>query len=134
MIEIKFTIPGKPITKKNSQQIRRTRDGRSFVAPSSQFTKYQQSAEAYCPVLRIQRPVNCQYIYYMPTRRLVDLSNLISATDDILVHYQTLVDDNRDIVAGHDGSVVLYDKECPRAEVTITPIADYEQWRSGSND
>lgn len=129
MTEIKFVIPGKPITKKNSQQIYRAKDGRSFVAPSSQFTKYQRSAALYCPVLRIQRPVNCQYVYYMPTRRPVDLSNLVSATDDILVHYQTLVDDNRDIVAGHDGSVVLYDKERPRVEIGITPMEDYEQWK-----
>lgn len=129
MTEIKFVIPGKPITKKNSQQIYRAKDGRSFVAPSSQFTKYQRAAALYCPVLRIQRPVNCRYVYYMPTRRPVDLSNLVSATDDILVHYQTLVDDNRDIVAGHDGSVVLYDKERPRVEICITPMEDYEQWK-----
>lgn len=33
---------------------------------------------------------------------------------------------NSRIVAGHDGSRVLYDKENPRVEITISPIAPME--------
>ena len=64
----------------------------------------------------------------MGTRRKVDLANLNSSLHDILVHYEVLADDNRDIVAATDGSRVLYDKVQPRVEVEITSLADYKQW------
>ena len=60
----------------------------------------------------------------MPTRRRVDLVNLIEATTDILVKARVLEDDHCRIVAGHDGSRVVYDKENPRAEITITALED----------
>ena len=41
---------------------------------------------------------------------------------DILVDAGILEDDNSNIVAGHDGSRVLYDKENPRTEILITRI------------
>lgn len=40
--------------------------------------------------------------------------------------FGVIKDDNSRIVAGHDGSRVLYDKENPRVEITITPIATME--------
>lgn len=55
----------------------------------------------------------------MPTKRRVDLSNLIEAVDDILVKAGVLEDDNYKIVQSHDGSRVLHDKENPRTEITI---------------
>ena len=55
----------------------------------------------------------------MPTKRRVDLLNLLEATMDILVHAGILADDNSSIVVGHDGSRVLYDKGNPRAEIYI---------------
>ena len=39
-----------------------------------------------------------------------------------------ILDDNRDIVAGHDNSRVYHDKFNPRIEIRITPIVDYQQW------
>jgi hypothetical protein len=65
----------------------------------------------------------------MQTLRKVDATNLISATDDILVAAGILEDDNRDVVAGHDGTRVYYSKTEPRVEITITPMEDYPQWR-----
>ena len=47
------------------------------------------------------------------------LVNLLEATCDILVTAGVLADDNSKIVAAHDGSRVLYDKESPRVEITI---------------
>ena len=38
-------------------------------------------------------------------------------------------DDNRDIVASHNGSLVLYDKQSPRIEVEITKVENYERWK-----
>ena len=64
----------------------------------------------------------------MPTRRRVDLTNLLSAAADILVAHGVVTDDNRDIIASHDGSIVMYCKENPRTEIKITKISNYEKW------
>ena len=58
-------------------------------------------------------------LYFMPTRRRVDLGNLMEATHDILVKYEVLADDNSKIIYSVDGSRVLYDKDNPRTEVEI---------------
>lgn len=55
----------------------------------------------------------------MPTKRRVDLTNLLEAIDDVLVKYGVLKDDNSEIITSHDGSRVLYDKNNPRTEVVI---------------
>jgi Holliday junction resolvase RusA-like endonuclease len=121
------TIHGAPRTKKNSQQIlinQKTR--RPFVMPSKAYKEY----EALClSQLRkketpISSPVNVECVYYMPTRRKVDLCNLLEATSDILVRAGVLADDNSDIVVSHDGSRVLYDKNYPRTEITITEATE----------
>ena len=69
---------------------------------------------------RIDYPVNVKCVFYMPTRRRVDLTNLLEAVDDVLVRSGVLADDHSGIVVSHDGSRVLYDKENPRTEVEIT--------------
>ena len=60
----------------------------------------------------------------MPTRRKVDLNNLLEATTDMLVHYKVLEDDNSKIVVSHDGSRVRYDKNIPRTEIFIDRIEE----------
>ena len=69
-------------------------------------------------------PVNVKAIYYMPTRRKVDITNLHEALHDVLTHYAVVADDNSNIIAATDGSRVRYDKTNPRTEVTITPMND----------
>ena len=64
--------------------------------------------------------MNVRYLFYMKTHRRVDLVNLMEAMDDILVGKGILKDDNASVIAGHDGSRVLYDKENPRVEIEIT--------------
>ena len=73
---------------------------------------------------RIEDPVNVKAIYYMPTRRKVDITNLHEALHDVLTHYAVVADDNSNIIAATDGSRVRYDKTNPRTEVTITPMND----------
>ena len=63
--------------------------------------------------------MNVRYLFYMDTHRIVDLLGLEQAADDILVKAGVIADDNSRIVAGHDGSRVLYDKEHPRTEIEI---------------
>ena len=115
-----FTIPGNPVTKKNHQQILKTRDGRSFVAPSAQYKAYEEQSGWFVPAKNIDAPVNVKCLYFMETKRRVDLVNLLESTMDILVKYGCLKDDDSKIVQGHDGSRVLLDRENPRVEITIT--------------
>ena len=68
---------------------------------------------------KINEPVTVKCLFYMPTKRRVDLTNLLNAILDILVKYEVIADDNSNIVYSVDGSRVLYDKENPRTEVTI---------------
>lgn len=121
---IKFTISGTPITKKNSQQIvMNPKTGRPFIIPSKSYKLYEKQAGWFIKDLQglnISAPVNVKCLYYMPTKRRVDLLNLQEATDDILVKYGVLEDDNSNIVVSHDGSRVLHDKENPRVEITIS--------------
>ena len=124
---LQLTIPGRPITKKNHSNLAYNKNtGRMFIRPSKEFEAYQQAAGWHLDHkgAKLNGRYNLKCVYYMPTRHRVDLGNLLAATCDILVHYKVLEDDNSRIVAGHDGSRVLYDKENPRAEVTITEMED----------
>lgn len=56
----------------------------------------------------------------MPTKRRVDLTNLLEAVDDVMVKARVLLDDHCGIIVSHDGSRVLYDEKNPRTEVSIT--------------
>ena len=117
------TIHGAPRTKKNSQQILiNPKTHRPFVMPSKAYKEYEALCLSQLRKIEtpISTPVNVQCVYYMPTHRRVDLCNLLEATSDILVRAGVLSDDNSDIVASHDDSRVLYDKNYPRAEITIT--------------
>lgn len=142
-------IPLQPVTKKNSQQIYiNARTKRPFVSQSEAYKKYERSCKEYLNITTttktkisnilneiittpqyadtanfpISYPVNIQALYYRGDRRRVDLPNLHEALCDILVKHGILADDNFNIVAGMDGSKVLYDKEHPRTEITITKL------------
>lgn len=123
---IQFTIPLVPISKKNSQQIfRNSRNGRPFIVPSKKYKEYEEAARWFLPKIpTITTAVNVKCLFYMPTHRKCDLTNMLEAVDDILVGASVLQDDNFTIVQSHDGSRVLYDKEHPRTEVYITPSDD----------
>lgn len=120
---IKIILPFEPRTKKNSQQIFRDPKGRPFVTPSKAYKQYLKDCMVFLSSGLLPRKLNGRYnikcLYYMKTRRSVDLNNLLEATCDALTHYNILEDDNSKIVAGHDGSRVLYDKEYPRTEIFI---------------
>ena len=119
-----ITLGIAPITKKNHQQIIKVK-GRTYVIPSKEYKKYEKDCAAFIdalPFTTFDCPVNVECVYYMPTRRSVDLVNLQEATLDVLVKYGILLDDNSNIVASMDGSRVLYDKENPRTEIEITEL------------
>ena len=119
-----ITLTGTPRTKKNSQRIIRIGRG-SRILPSEAYIDYAGDCAVQLVAQRatnagIDYPVNVSCVYYMPTRRKVDLVNLLEATCDILRDNYVVVDDNCSIIAGHDGSRVLYDKAHPRVEIEIT--------------
>lgn len=117
---MKLVILGAPRTKKNSQRIVPAGKGYHLL-PSKAYEQYETAAlwQIRRPREPINRRVNVKCVYYMPTRRTVDLCNLLEATCDILVRAGVLADDNSSIVAGHDGSRVEYSKGNPRAEIEI---------------
>lgn len=125
MIPLKFVIQVAPRTKKNSQRIV-TIGGHPRVIPSRAYKDYEEAAGYYLPRLSgpIGIPVNVKAVFYMPTRRRVDLVNLEEALLDVLVNYGVLEDDCAKIVAAMDGSRVAYDKEHPRTEVMISVIKE----------
>lgn len=120
----KFTINIAPITKKNHQQIIYNKStGRPMVIPSPQYRQYEKDARWFMPHIEtIEEPVNVKAVFYMPTKRRVDLVNLQEALLDVLVKYGVLADDNSTIVYSMDGSYVDYDKSRPRTEVYIWQI------------
>lgn len=119
---IKFDIKIAPRTKKNSQRIVVVR-GRPMIIPSKLYKDYEKDCKPYIPSMdTIDYPINLKCIYYMPTKRRVDLCNLLEATCDMLVFYKVLADDNSKIVYSHDGSKVLYDKNNPRTEIEIERV------------
>lgn len=121
-----ITIGIAPITKKNHQDIiynKKTK--RRMVIPSKQYRDYEKACAEFIPQMPFNMfdcPVNVECVFYMPTRRRVDLVNLEQSVLDILVKYGILKDDNCNIVVSMDGSRVLYSKENPRTEIEITEL------------
>ena len=118
---MKLVLQGEPRTKKNSQRI--IMAGRyPKLLPSKAYVDYEEACLWQIPGwarVHLDNSINLECVYYMATRRKVDLANLLEATCDILVKAGVIADDNSSIVASHDGSRVSYDKNNPRVEITI---------------
>lgn len=137
-MRIEFTIPVHPVSKKNSQQIitLRTKYGKSrnIIIPSKKYKEFEAECLPFFTQVKEQAgvvdfPVNMAVSFFVSKKFKYDLTNLLEAIDDAAVKSGFILDDNRDIIAGHDGSRVYYDKYNPRIEITITEIADYVQWK-----
>ena len=123
---MKIVIGITPVTKKTHQQIIRVH-GKPIVIPSKQYRKYEKDCAPFLlPYAHqnIKDRVNVCCKYYMPTKRRVDLTNLLQSTMDLLVAYGILADDNSNIVASMDGSRVLYSKDNPRTEIHINKFTE----------
>lgn len=135
---IQFTIPVHPVSKKNSQQIitLKTKYGKSrnIIIPSKKYKEFEAECMPFLFQVKTQAgvvdfPVNMAVSFYVSKKLKYDLTNSLEAVDDAAVKSGFIADDNRDIIAGHDGSRVFYDKLNPRIEVTITQMEDYVQWK-----
>lgn len=125
---MRLVIYGNPATKKNHQRIVYVK-GSQRVIQSSRYVAYEKEAVAQIQSvilhpLMIETPINVKCTYFMETRRKVDLSNLISATSDVLVKAGVIKDDNSDIIKSYDGCRVAHDKELPRVEIEITEVCN----------
>lgn len=136
-MKIEFIIPVHPVTKKNNMQIIpfKTKTGkiRHIPIPSKQYKDFEAECLPYFYQVKgqagvIDYPVNMAVEFYVAKRLKYDLTNLLEAIDDAAVKSGLLLDDNRDIIAAHDGSRVFYDKLNPRISVVITEMKDYTQW------
>ena len=128
----KFTIKVVPRTKKNSQQVF-VRNGRIINIPSKLYKQFEDDClKVISGKYRqnINYPVNIKAIFYTESRRRIDITNLLSALDDMLVKANVIEDDCRDIVVSHDGSRVYWDKQNPRIEIEITKVEKYERWKN----
>lgn len=124
----KGTIKLPPVTKKNSQRIlKNKKTGKRFIAQSERYKEYEKNCGYFLKSREpIEEKVNVMALYYMPTKRKVDISNLHSALHDVLVYHKILKDDNADIVGATDGSRVFYDKQNPRTEIYIQKMEGVE--------
>lgn len=124
---IKFTIPLTPVSKKNSQRIVRV-GNRHIPLPSKAYEDYSRQAAWFIPKLGnpINSPVTVKCLFYMPTHRKCDLTNMLEAIDDVMVKHGLLEDDNYNIIVSHDGSRVLHDKKNPRTEIYIEEYKENE--------
>lgn len=129
---IEFTIPVRPATKKNSGQIV-MRGKYPVLLPSKQYLAFEKECLPYLNHVKqtagiINFPINMECLFFTETKRKIDLTNLLNAIDDAMVKSGLVIDDNRDIIAAHDGSRVFHDKFNPRIEIKITELKDYTQW------
>lgn len=140
MIIYQAMIPLNPKTKKNHQDIKFDASkkngffkktayglkyvGIPFISQNDKYKQYEADAGWFLKKIPepISEPVNVKCTFYRDSRRRVDLTNLLEAIDDILVHYKILKDDNFEIIVSHDGSRVLVDSERPRTEIEISLV------------
>lgn len=137
-MRIEFTIPVRPATKKNSGQIIQVK-GRSILIPSKQYKQFEKACLPYLKQVKdtagvINYPVNIQCTFFTETKRKIDLPNLLNAIDDAMVKSGLIIDDNRDIIAAHDGSRVFHDKFNPRIEIVIYGMEKYQQWNDTTTE
>lgn len=138
MILYQATIPLNPRTKKNGQEImfnsklkngffKKTAYGLKyvgvpFVSQNDRYKQYEIDSGWFLKKIPqpINEPVTVKCTFYRKDNIRCDLTNLLEAIDDILVKYKILADDNFNVIASHDGSRVLIDKNNPRTEIEIT--------------
>lgn len=122
-----IVLPGRPITKKNSQQIiynRRTK--KRQVVQSEYYQAYEEACLWYLKKYRVRYtgPVQVTARYWMPNRRSwPDLMGLLQATCDIL-EKAGIIENDRDVVRLDGSEICGIDKENPRTEIRIQEVVE----------
>lgn len=123
---MKIKIPLLCRSKKNSQRIiYNPKTKRPMIIQSEIYKNFEQECGLFLKKYKsnvITYPVNLKCLFYVPDRRKRDLTNLENAIADILVKYEILEDDNYNIIAGWDGSRIIYEKGKEETEIEITKM------------
>ncbi len=132
MSEIKLILTGRPITKKNHQQIVLTKNGRRYVIQSKPYLTYEKECLWQIITQRHLHPetseiiidkINLQALYYMPDKKIPDLLNLLQATADILEKAR-VIDNDKNIISVDGSRIIGIDKISPRVEIIIKIIGN----------
>lgn len=127
-MKAEITIPGRPITKKNHQQIRKNRrTGGRFIAQSEAYQNYETECLWELKKYRGPKftgPIRLTCRYWVPDRRgWPDLPGLYQATADIL-EKAGIIDNDRNVVSMDGSQIVGIDRESPRVEIEIEEVDD----------
>ena len=128
-MKVEITIPGRPITKKNSQVVvqAKTKEGKTYhrPIPSRQYQNYETECLWRLKTYRgptFDGPVRVTCRYWLPNRRgWPDLMGLYQATADILEKARIIKND-RDIVSMDGSKIMGVDSENPRVEIVIKEV------------
>ena len=136
--EFRFTVLGKARSLKTSKRAFLV-GGTARIVNSSASRKWQKHAAAilwthwrsvFREPIPLHVPVNAKITTYLPTRQIVDASNLYQAVEDCMqahtgrckptceIHAGILSNDSQ--IEAHDGSRRRYDPGNPRTEITLT--------------
>lgn len=119
---VRFTVKGRIPSKKNSQQILKSKGGRPFICPSTAYKKWENQAGMQLLSQGVKKAkYKCSFVgirVYFPDNRKADLTNKAESIFDMMTAYGVIEDDNWKCT----GTVQLspyYDKENPRCEVEL---------------
>ena len=120
-----ITLIGRPITKKNHQQMVVAGNGRKFLIQSKAYRQYEKDCLKQLMYLykgkTITGQLSMKALYYMPTKARPDLLNLLQATADIIEKAKVISNDKN--IYSFDGSRIAgVDKLNPRCEITLEEV------------
>lgn len=115
-------------SKKNSQRIVYNRNTkRPMIIQSEIYKNFERECGLFLKKYQksiITYPVNLKCSIFVSDKRKRDLTNLENAIADILVKYKILEDDNYNIIAGWDGSRIIYEKGRNEIIIEITKMEE----------
>lgn len=113
-------------SKKNSQQlIYNPKTKKPMIIQSKLYKQFEKDCSYFLKRYKtnIDYPINLKCLFYVKDKRKRDLTNLENAIADILVKYEVIEDDNYNIIAGWDGSRIIYrPKQEPEIIIEITKM------------
>ena len=118
-------------SKKNSQRIiTNPRTKKPMIIQGEAYKTFEKDCAIFLKPYSyntITYPVNLKCLFFVPDKIKRDLTNLENAMADILVKYKVLEDDNYKILAGWDGSRIIYrPNEEPETIIEITKMEGYK--------
>ena len=131
MNKLNLTIPDRCITKKNSQQIVRAKNGHYYLIPKKRYKEYERSAlwsiaqQLEWNFETIRAKVAVCALYWLPSKRgWPDLIGLEESTADILQE-AGVIENDKNIVNWDGSRIAGIDSNNPRTEITVYILENY---------